>query len=380
MFRATLSGTRLTGELAACRLSEGAPYWRMMPLQMSLSGDGKTLDGTYQTPEGGTLPVSLTLIEKGSADAPATDQLSQKWWECETSSYGDYCGPWTRKGSGQTWRASWTVRPPGRAADPECVTVSTAGKTVTVTRGDFAEYTGTISADGTQITGTVKFPFGPGTWKATLGRDSPPPVLERAPDVQRDGRYFDQTGFRIDDDAIWGYFQSKGAVGTFGYPVSRTFMFLGCQVQVFQRHVVQHCTGASPALLNLLDPDLLPYTRFNGSTFPPVDEALKSSAPKVGAPDYASTMLRFVNENAPDEWDGENVGFGRTFHSTVSPERAGTSDPRILGLHALEVWGAPISRPMRDPNNKGFVYLRFQRGIMHFQANRRVTEGVLLAD
>jgi hypothetical protein len=31
-----------------------------------------------------------------------------------------------------------------------------------------------------------------------------------APAILHDNRYFEQTGFRIDDDAIYGYFQARG--------------------------------------------------------------------------------------------------------------------------------------------------------------------------
>jgi hypothetical protein len=59
---------------------------------------------------------------------------------------------------------------------------------------------------------------------------------------------------------------------------------------------------------------------------------------------------------------------------------AGTSDPNILGLLDLEVWGAPISRPLADPSNPNFIYQRFQRGILHYAATSRVTRAILLAD
>src|SRR5262249_50960372 len=36
--------------------------------------------------------------------------------------------------------------------------------------------------------------------------------------------------------------------------------------------------------------------------------------------------------------------------------------------------------PMQDPNNPNFVYQRFQRGIMHYDATTGVTRGILLAD
>ena len=49
-------------------------------------------------------------------------------------------------------------------------------------------------------------------------------------------------------------------------------------------------------------------------------------------------------------------------------------------LLALEIWGAPTSRPMRDPTNQTFVYQRFQRSIMHYRDACACTERILLAD
>jgi hypothetical protein len=205
------------------------------------------------------------------------------------------------------------------------------------------------------------------------------PVVS-APAVPHDARYFAETRYRIDNDAIWGYFQARGGIETFGYPVSRTFVFLGCTTQIFQRQVAQVCADGQPRLINLLDPEIFPYTRVNGSTFPAVDDSLKAATPKVGDPTYATTILDFVRANAPDVFGNLPVNFGRAFFGTVSPQMAGTSDPNILGLLDLEVWGAPISRPMADPSNPSFIYQRFQRGILHYDASTGVTHGILLAD
>jgi hypothetical protein len=131
--------------------------------------------------------------------------------------------------------------------------------------------------------------------------------------------------------------------------------------------------------MNLLDPDLFPYTRVNGSTFPAADDGLKNSTPPVSSPTYATAILDFVRANAPDTFDGQPVGFGQTFFSSITAQQAGTDNPGILGLFDLEVWGAPISRPQRDPNNGNFIYQRFQRGIMHYTAGQG-TRGILLAD
>ena len=65
--------------------------------------------------------------------------------------------------------------------------------------------------------------------------------------AQADPRYFSQTGYRIDNDAFWNFFQGRGGVPTFGYPVSRQFKLVGFQVQIFQRLVMQlQADGCGP--------------------------------------------------------------------------------------------------------------------------------------
>jgi hypothetical protein len=206
---------------------------------------------------------------------------------------------------------------------------------------------------------------------------SPPPVaVQKPPDVPHDDRYFSETGYRVDDDAIWSYFVARGRVPVFGFPVSRTFVLLGCRVQIFQRQVAQSCSGRGVALMNLLDPEIFPYERVNGSSLPPPDPSLKAETPSVGSPAYGSDIVDFVHSNAPDSFEGQAVAFARTFFgfNAASP---GASDNPLINL---EVWGAPISRPRRDPGNANFVYQRFQRGVMHFDATTGRTQGLLLAD
>jgi hypothetical protein len=201
-----------------------------------------------------------------------------------------------------------------------------------------------------------------------------------APAVEHDEHYFVETGYRVADDAVWDLFASRGGLGVFGYPVSRSFHLLGCTVQMFQREIAQTCGGPGVQLMNVIDPELFPYTRVNFSTFPAVDDDLKLATPKVSQPDYASAIIDFVVATVPDTFDGQPVNFGSTFFSLVTPEMAGTEDPGLLALLNLEVWGAPTSRPAADPNNPGFIYQRFQRGIMHFDAATGRTQGTLLAD
>lgn len=209
---------------------------------------------------------------------------------------------------------------------------------------------------------------------ASLEPVAAPPTLEH------DERYFVETGYRVDDDAMWDYFLSRGGLNVFGYPVSRPFRLLGCGVQIFQRTIAQTCEGQGVQLMNVLDPDLFPYTHVNFSTFPEIDVTLKAATPHVGDTDYASAILGFVAATAPDVWNGQPVNFGTTFFSLVTPEMAGIDDSGLLALVDLEVWGAPISQPSADPNNPGFIYQRFQRGIMHFDASTGQTRGMLVAD
>jgi hypothetical protein len=195
-----------------------------------------------------------------------------------------------------------------------------------------------------------------------------------------DPRTFIQTGYRVDRDAFWDYFSRRGGVITFGFPVSRDFQFEGCTVQFFQRIVMQQCGSNGVAPLNLLDDGLLPYTQMNGSTFPASDAGVTAATPKVGDSNYASTILSFVRSNAVDTFDGQPVNFQKTFFNTISASTAGTTDPNLLGLLDLEIWGAPTSRPAYDPTNHNFIYQRFQRGIMHYDRGCGCTQGLLLAD
>jgi hypothetical protein len=202
------------------------------------------------------------------------------------------------------------------------------------------------------------------------------PTIPKAPAVAHDERYFSETGFRIDDDGIWNYFTNRGRVPVFGFPVSRSFILLGCRVQIFQRQIAQSCTDRGVTLMNLLDPDIFPYDRVNGSSLPPPDAAMKAQTPSVGSPDYGDSIMDFVRAKAPDSFDGLSVAFGRTFFGLITAAIAGSDNP----LFNLEVWGAPISPPRRDPTNANFVYQRFQRGVMHFDATTGRTQGLLLAD
>jgi N-acetylneuraminic acid mutarotase len=199
------------------------------------------------------------------------------------------------------------------------------------------------------------------------------------PAVSHDSRYFPQTGFRIDNDVIWDYFTHRGGISTFGYPVSRTFLFQGFPVQFFQRRIVQIAPDGHARLLNVLDPGLLPYTSFNFATVPAFDASLVATAPN---PTDAPAILAWVQAHAPDRFNGMPVNFYQTFQNTVPFSVAfpnGGNSSLLAGID-LEVWGVPTSQPMVDPHNHNFVYLRFQRGITMYDASCNCTQGILLAD
>jgi hypothetical protein len=207
-----------------------------------------------------------------------------------------------------------------------------------------------------------------------------PPVGQVS--AQQDSRYFEDTGFRIDNDKIWDYFSKRNGKRNFGLPTSRTFQFLGAPTQFFQRHILQ-VTAGGVKTLNLLDEGLLPYTTISGTTLPSADPSVTGAAPKTGSATYTDDVATYLDKYAPDTWEGEPVKFSDTFSSSVTLADAfpdGGGNAGLLMLLNLEIWGLPTSKPARDPANNNFVFLRFQRGVMHYDASCKCTQGLLLAD
>lgn len=203
---------------------------------------------------------------------------------------------------------------------------------------------------------------------------------ERKTEAQ--GSCFPETGFCVTNPAFMEYFRLRGGVRIMGYPVSRSLTLEGFEVQFFQRVVLQLQNGQVQRL-NILDPNIMPMTRANQSVFPAPDPGLAAQAPQVGIGDYAGRVVEFVRRVAPDSWNGQPVGFFNLFNTTVPVGVAFpgvTPNPDLVTLLNLEIWGLPTSHPAADPGNGGFVYQRFQRGIMHFRAEAPVTEGILVGE
>ena len=193
-------------------------------------------------------------------------------------------------------------------------------------------------------------------------------------------REFPDSAFSVSNDAFLNYFDHRGGVKVLGVPISREFDLLGSRVQLFQRAALQQSPDGRVSLMNILDSGLLPMNRVNGSTIPGPDPDIVRSAPLPGQPEYAEKALEFVKANAPDGWEGLQTNFYTLFSNTVFMDEAfpnGDGNPGLLNLINLEVWGLPTSKPTLDSAN-GYVYLRFQQGIMLFDKASGRTEVVAL--
>ena len=196
------------------------------------------------------------------------------------------------------------------------------------------------------------------------------------------GLYFPITGFSISGPFL-DFFQHRGGIRTLGYPISRPFKLFGSTVQFFQRQALCLRPDGTVGLLNVLDPEFMPYSQINGAVFPAFDAEFLRGSPQPEQEGYAALALEFVRQNAPDTWEGLPVAFGSTFFNAVHAEEAfpdGNVDEGLLQGFNMEIWGLPTSKPARDPADTNVVYLRFQRGIMRYDATREVTEGLLLVD
>lgn len=216
-----------------------------------------------------------------------------------------------------------------------------------------------------------------------IATPTPEPSAQAQSGPAGDPLYFEETGFRVANDRFWDYFNRRGGVRTFGYPISKEFLLSGFRVQMFQRAIMQLQPDGSVTTMNLLDEGMMPYTNINYSSFPAPEKDMAEDAPSPAEEGYFDKLLEFVDENSPNEWNDLSVNFKKTFDGTVRYEEAypdKSVEPGIMPAINLEMWGAPTSAPAFDPTNKNFVYLRFQRGIMHYDKSTGATQGLLLGD
>jgi len=188
-------------------------------------------------------------------------------------------------------------------------------------------------------------------------------------------------GFCITNPAFAQYFRERGGRNIFGDAISSEFTLEGFRVQFFQRVILQ-LQGNLVQRINVLDNNIMPMTRVNQSVFPPNDPALQAAAPQnPQSPTYADEAIAFIQRVSPNTYNGINVGFFDLFNNTVPVDIAfpgTTPSPGLVTLANLEIWGLPTSQPAPDPGNGGFIYQRYQRGIMHYEDTCRCSHGILV--
>jgi len=309
-------------------------------------------------------PNQISSTRAGKRGNPVISQTLVAWWDARDGDRNIYAYDLINGG------ADFRIQNDGSDQDAPALTGSTL--VWQDARGGDRDIRGAKVALGGTATATPA---------ATATRGPQPPAP--AGNVPHDERYFSNTGFRISNDRFWEYYNLRGRQNSFGYPISREFTFMGFTVQFFQGHILQLRPDGSVGSMNLLQEDIMPATRVNGSTFPASDPSLTGSAPQVGSSTYATEVVEFTRRNAPNEFNGQPVRFFDRFMGTVDLAIAfpgGGGNASLLPLLNLEIWGVPTSKPQADPSNGGFIYQRFQRSIMHYQTSCRCTERILLAD
>src|SRR3954464_11064098 len=197
--------------------------------------------------------------------------------------------------------------------------------------------------------------------------------------IEAQANCFQETNFCITTRQFVDYYAARGGSKTLGFPISRTFTLEGFQVQFFQRVVLQ-LQGSNVSRLNLLDPNVLPITKANQSTFPKPDAQIAAQAPQQSST-YAQDVVKFIQKVSPNTFNGQAVKYFDTFNGAVPADVAFAGTTRnddLLTLFNLEIWGLPTSAPAPDPGNGGFIYQRYQRGIMHYEDSCKCSHGILV--
>jgi hypothetical protein len=209
-----------------------------------------------------------------------------------------------------------------------------------------------------------------------------PPSVDRVDAALRADPAYQESGFAVADGPIGSYFVARGGVRAFGPPVSHAFPLLGSQVQIFRDHLLKVEPSGAVTTVDLFALGAIPFRNVGGRIMPEVDQALLATAPRPGTAEYGDQVKAFIRANAPDQWEGLPVGFHQAFLSTVPAENAlpHDGDRALLPLFSLEVWGVPVSRPMRDAQNPDDVLLRWERGVMVWSRQSGIVTAVPLGE
>src|SRR5207253_2400809 len=131
---------------------------------------------------------------------------------------------------------------------------------------------------------------------------------------------------------------------------------------IFRDFVLKVDSNGAVSTVNLFDMGGIPFRNIGGRIIPEADQAMTASAPAPGTPEYEARVQQFLRANAPDQWDGAAVGFYQAFIGTVQYEDAfpNGGERSLLAGFDREVWGLPVSRPVRDAENPDVVLLRWE--------------------
>jgi hypothetical protein len=206
--------------------------------------------------------------------------------------------------------------------------------------------------------------------------------VSAAPPPARQANTSQDSGFAVADGPIGNYFAARGGVRTFGPPVSNAFPLMGDRVQIFRDFVLKQDANGNVSTINLFDMGGIPFRNIGGRIIPEVDPALAASAPQPGTPEYGTRVQQFIRASAPDSFDGAPVGFYQAFIGTVQYEDAfpNGGERSLLAGFDQEVWGLPVSQPMRDAQDPDIILLRWERGVMVWSKQTGTVSAVPLGD
>ncbi len=183
-----------------------------------------------------------------------------------------------------------------------------------------------------------------------------PTALAQTDTPNSDTKSFPETGYRINDDTIWAFFEQYGGPSIFGAPISREFTLQGRSVQIFQNAALQVQADGSVTVMPLASTGLLPYPQLDGLSVPAIDPSLAMVAPKPDQPNYSRRLNEFLGAVVPETWSGQPVQFFS-----------------IASQNGVDWLGLPTSAPAADPRNPAFVYQRFQNGVLLYDAGSGTT-------
>lgn len=181
---------------------------------------------------------------------------------------------------------------------------------------------------------------------------------------------FPETGFCVEHPAMLAYLDVHGGPTGLGFPISRLFRLRGESVQLFQRVALRLDSDGSPAPLRLLDTELLPLRRLDGSSLPSPEPDLLARRPGPEQPDFAARADAFLRETVPDRLGERPIGFSRLYRSVGGDD----------GPAGLDLFGWPTSGPTVAPEDPRLVFQRFEYAVFRYNPDLGQAQALLLGD